>query len=90
MRRCVVRLEQRCPDTLETLQADIDVQDILALNLTRAIQLCVDMASQWIAEHYELTLPITMVQRSDVRAERSAIGRDLADDMRSRLVFATS
>ncbi|NRB58029.1 MAG: DUF86 domain-containing protein [Salinicola sp.] len=87
LRRCVVRLEERCPDSAAALQADLDAQDILTLNLTRAIQLCVDIASHWIAEHHELTSPITMGQSFEVLAERGVIARDLADDMRKSVGF---
>ena len=44
LRRCVARIERWRVDSSETLAADVDAQDILALNLTRAVQLCVDMA----------------------------------------------
>lgn len=44
LRRCVQRVEARRPDSVQALQADVDRQDILALNLTRAVQLCVDAA----------------------------------------------
>jgi len=87
LRRCVVRLEERCPASAEALQADLDAQDILTLNLTRAIQLCVDIASHWIAEHHELTSPITMGQSFEVLAERGVIARDLANDMRKSVGF---
>ncbi|MFB9147138.1 DUF86 domain-containing protein [Halomonas alkalicola] len=87
LRRCVVRLESRCPDTLEALEADIDIQDILALNLTRAVQLCVDIAAHWIAEHHDLTSPITMGQSFEVLAERGVISRELADNMRKSVGF---
>jgi len=87
LRRCVMRLEDRCPKTVEALQADVDIQDILALNLTRAVQLCVDIAAHWISEHHELTSPITMGQSFDVLAERSVITRELADDMKKSVGF---
>jgi len=87
LRRCVVRLEERCPNSAAALQADLDAQDILTLNLTRAIQLCVDIASHWIAEHHELTSPITMGQSFEVLAERGVITHDLADDMRKSVGF---
>lgn len=45
LRRCVRRVEARRTKTVEALQGDPDRQDILALNLTRAVQLCVDMAA---------------------------------------------
>ncbi|MCE8025296.1 MULTISPECIES: type VII toxin-antitoxin system HepT family RNase toxin [Halomonadaceae] len=87
LRRCVMRLESRCPSSVEALEADLDAQDILALNLTRAVQLCVDIAAHWIAEHHELTSPITMGQSFDVLAERDVISRALADDMRKSVGF---
>ena len=40
LRRCVLRLKERCPETPELLSEDLDAQDIVSLNLTRAIQLC--------------------------------------------------
>ena len=45
LRRCIARLESKKPKSLEALEGDIDLQDIIAINLERAIQLCVDSAS---------------------------------------------
>lgn len=87
LRRCVMRLEDRCPVSVEDLQADLDAQDILALNLTRAIQLCVDIASHWIAEHHMLTSPITMGKSFDVLAERGVISSELAAIMKKSVGF---
>ena len=36
LRRAVARIEQRRVDSADTLASDVDAQDILALNLTRA------------------------------------------------------
>lgn len=44
LRRCLQRIETKCPAAAETLAADFDLQDIVALNLSRAVQLCVDIA----------------------------------------------
>jgi len=41
--RCVARIEEKSPETLEVLNSDYDVQDIIVLNLERAIQTCVDI-----------------------------------------------
>lgn len=38
LRRCINRLETRCPASADDLTADLDAQDIVALNLTRAVQ----------------------------------------------------
>ena len=43
--RCTARIEDWQPSNLEALQANVDQQDILTLNLTRAVQLCVDIAT---------------------------------------------
>src|SRR5207249_12175937 len=42
LRRCVQRVQKKCPATPEELMEDPDLQDIISLNLTRAVQLSVD------------------------------------------------
>lgn len=49
LRRCVQRIEHKRPATLAVLAADVDLQDILSVNLERAVQLCVDIAAHVIA-----------------------------------------
>ena len=50
LRRCVGRIEDRCPDDPETLVNDPDLQDILTVNLTRAVHLCADVAAHCITD----------------------------------------
>jgi len=50
LRRCLERVRGRCPQSVETLLSDLDSQDIVALNLTRAVQICVDVAAHVIDE----------------------------------------
>ena len=45
LRKCLDRIESKKPETLENLLQDIDTQDIIALNLERSVQLCVDIAN---------------------------------------------
>ena len=59
LRRCIQRVEEKTPSAVEQLIEDPDVQDILVLNLTRAVQLCVDIGSHVISESDELA-PATM------------------------------
>lgn len=87
LRRCIQRVESRLPPDLETLQADIDVQDIIALNLTRAIQMCVDIASHWLAEHADTTAPRTMGQTFEALADARIIDHELATRMRKSVGF---
>ena len=49
LRRCLARLHAKAPSDVTQLRADIDLQDVLVLNLSRAVQLCVDMAAHVIA-----------------------------------------
>lgn len=59
LRKCVRRLEDRRVSSPEALREDVDRQDILTLNLTRAVQLCVDMAMHVLAASEE-PIPATM------------------------------
>ncbi len=59
LRRCIQRVEEKTPSNVNQLIQDPDIQDILVLNLTRAVQLCVDIGSHVISESDELA-PTTM------------------------------
>ena len=45
LRRCLKRIETKCPSEAATLAADPDLQDIVALNLSRAVQISVDIGT---------------------------------------------
>lgn len=87
LRRCIQRVESRLPGNLDALQGDLDAQDIISLNLTRAVQLSVDIASHWLAEHPEGTAPKTMGQAFDALAQSGIIDADLATRMRKSVGF---
>ena len=61
LRRCLKRIEAKTPDDVAILTADPDLQDILVLNLSRAVQLCVDIGSHIISES-DVVAPATMVE----------------------------
>jgi len=50
LRRCIKRVEEKTPSHVSQLIKDEDIQDILVLNLTRAVQLCVDIG-RWVQKH---------------------------------------
>lgn len=50
LRRCIKRIENKKPASADLLIQDLDLQDILVLNLTRAVQLCVDIGSHIISD----------------------------------------
>lgn len=49
LRRCLQRITTKCPADAATLAADFDLQDIVSLNLSRAVQLSVDIGAHLIA-----------------------------------------
>ena len=59
LRRCIRRVEEKTPADVDQLIQDQDIQDILVLNLTRSVQLCVDIGSHVISETEE-SAPTTM------------------------------
>ena len=86
LRRCLQRIQEKCPSSAETLATDFDMQDIVALNLTRAIQLCVDIGAHLIAG-MDTPPPTTMGQTFDVLAELGAINTELASRMKKAVGF---
>lgn len=59
LRRCLRRIEDRRPVDVDALRADLDAQDILVLNLERAVQICVDVGLH-ILSGTESPVPETM------------------------------
>ena len=59
LRRCSQRVQEKTPPEIESLTQNPDIQDILVLNLTRAVQLCVDIGSHVVSESGEVA-PATM------------------------------
>ena len=80
IRRCVERVAAKTPSTAEQLALDADVQDVIALNLQRAVQLCVDVASHIIAET-EVRPPSTMAEHFEILVQLKVINPALAERM---------
>jgi len=87
LRRCVLRVETKLPENLEAFLKDIDAQDIIALKLTRAIHMCVDIAAHWLAENTEASAPKTMGQAFEALSKSGLISEDLANRMRLSVGF---
>ena len=86
LRRCIARVEARCPSTAAVLAQDVDAQDIVALNLSRAVQLCVDLALHRISRGGDAA-PATMGGAFDTLAANGTLGIDLAKHMKSAVGF---
>jgi uncharacterized protein YutE (UPF0331/DUF86 family) len=86
LRRCLARIEARCPPSLEALEQDIDAQDIVSINLTRAVQLAVDLAAHILSES-PMPPPATMAESFIQLAESGVIPTDLALRLKSAVGF---
>jgi uncharacterized protein YutE (UPF0331/DUF86 family) len=86
LRRCVRRIEAKCPADAETLAADIDLQDIISLNLSRAVQISVDIGAHLIAG-MEVAPPDTMGQTFDLLAQEGVLNKDLASSLKKAVGF---
>lgn len=86
LRRSIRRIQEKCPDSAEALAQDLDAQDILSLNLTRAIQLCVDIDAHMIASE-NVPPPDTMGQTFNVLAGLGYISEELATRLKNAVGF---
>src|SRR5213594_763746 len=86
LRRCVQRIQNKCPGTPEELMEDPDLQDIISLNLTRAVQLCVDIAVHILAD-LEVQPPDTMGCAFDTLASAEIISADMAGRLKKAVGF---
>jgi uncharacterized protein YutE (UPF0331/DUF86 family) len=86
LQRCLRRVLEKCPPDVNALTKDVDAQDILTLNLTRSVQLCVDIGAYLIAAT-QLPPPDTMGQTFDILMEAHIIEADLAARMKRAVGF---
>lgn len=78
--RCIERLKAKTPASIAALESDIDSQDIVAINLERAIQLCVDIASIILAET-ECQPPKTMGESFRLLQKVGILSDELSDQL---------
>ena len=86
LRRCIQRIDEKTPASVEILRNDYDVQDIISINLERAVQISVDIASQILAQT-ETSTPVTMGGTFLALAESDIISQDLAERLRKAVGF---
>lgn len=86
LRRCLLRVTERCPVDAASLERDVDAQDIITLNLTRAVQVSVDLAAHLIASR-DVPAPNTMGQSFEALASLGLISPLLAIRMKKAVGF---
>ena len=80
LRRCVERIAAKTPSSADQLAQNPDLQDIIALNLQRAVQLSVDLASHLSAET-DAHPPSTMAENFEVLKSLQFITPALSERM---------
>jgi len=86
LRHCLQRIESRCPADAETLAIDPDLQDIVSLNLSRAVQVCVDIGAHLISG-MQVPAPDTMGQTFDLLAQAGVMPTALASRLKKAVGF---
>lgn len=87
LRRCLRRIAEKTPPDAGALLGDPDLQDILVLNLTRAVQLCVDIGSHSISATDE-PAPATMGEVFSTLEKLGIISPATSDAMRKAVGFS--
>jgi uncharacterized protein YutE (UPF0331/DUF86 family) len=82
----VARVEARRAASVDELLRDPDRQDIISLNLTRAVQLCVDIALHVLSARGQ-PAPGTMGEAFDRLAEAGVISDRVRWSMRAAVGF---
>lgn len=86
LRRCIQRIDNKKPIKIEQLKEDYDLQDIISINLQRAVQISVDIATHIIADSNE-KIPSTMGECFKILHKLNIINKKLASKLNSAVGF---
>lgn len=86
LQRCFARIALKAPPNVEVLQGDLGLQDIITLNLERAVQGCVDIAAHIVAES-NVPAPTTMAESFERLRELDVITAEMALRMKNSVGF---
>lgn len=80
LRRCIQRVEKKTPVSADLLVDDYDLQDIISVNLERAIQTCVDIGLHIISDT-DVSIPETMAETFEVMKRAGYLDEATANRM---------
>ena len=86
LHRCLARVESKTPASLNVLESDLDIQDIITLNLTRAVQICVDIATHIIAD-FNTPPPTSMAESFDRLKQLQIISEETSVRLKKAVGF---
>ncbi len=86
LRRCISRIEEKMPSNSNELENDFDLQDIISVNLERAVQQCVDIGAHIIAPT-ENGAPTTMAETFETLSRVEILKKETANVMKKAVGF---
>ena len=86
LNRCLERIKLHTPTSVETLQNDFDAQDIISLNIQRAVQISVDIAAHILSEQLHEQAP-TMAETFLTLARYGVLDSQLASRLAKAVGF---
>ena len=86
LQRTIERAATNCPNDASQLAKDYDAQDIVSVNLTRAVQLSVDIATHILSETNRPS-PGTMGQSFDMLQDAGIISEEVCERMKKAVGF---
>lgn len=84
--RCIHRIKDQNISTLEELESNLDKQEIIILNLQRAVQICIDIGNHILLD-YQTPTPSTMADTFKYLAENKLITEQNAQDLSRAVGF---
>ena len=86
LHRCLERLREKRPEDLGSLESDLDLQDILSVNLERAIQISVDVAAMILAKR-QLPVSNTMAGNFQGLSDVGILSSSLSEKLQRSVGF---
>ena len=83
--RCIERIKSQNVSSLEELESNLDKQEIIILNLQRAVQICIDIGNHILLD-YSVT-PATMADTFKSMAEKGIISVSNAANLAKAVAF---
>lgn len=84
--RCLERIKTRLPGSKEKFLKDLDAQDVIVLNLTRAVQLSVDLAMH-ICANSNKQVPQTMGEAFEILLQLEVVSPVISEKMKKSVGF---
>ncbi|SKA81787.1 type VII toxin-antitoxin system HepT family RNase toxin [Desulfobaculum bizertense] len=79
LQRCIQRIKDKTPSDPEILSENFDLQDIIVLNLQRAVQISIDIATHILSDTSRV--PSSMSEAFLLLAKENIISKDMAENM---------